>query len=285
MKDWAVISLSVEPEFRPQLEAAFSSGKRADEGYTVRIALDDNRFEKVLAVMKALGKRPWTARDRLSDVATEYILRYVREYDASDLAAAQYLELRPLVRCGGLRDGTRPAPIVIHYSEMPGHVDFGIATGVNWITVSDRVKVGLEKSDLQNVLFYETVLYAGPRDTRKTPWSKSGRKPWWELGSDRVMPRVSPSLKMRNKRGEPTDGSDRTSGCMREDGFYTHPELRYRREDVANLPRFDLARSWEPFGGGKLHDDDRAFICSQRFYQFCTAQGWKTNWVPVRIDE
>jgi hypothetical protein len=53
------------------------------------------------------------------------------------------------------------------------------------------------------------------------------------------------------------------------------------RSDLANVPPFDVALSFERDHG----EHDRRVIVSNRFYAFFRDHRIKTEWKPVQIDE
>ena len=84
----------------------------------------------------------------------------------------------------------------------------------------------------------------------------------WQLHSPVEMPPLAMTL--LDSREQPFAG-DQSKGCMIDDGYYFPDVLRYRTNDVAALPDFDLAFTKERFGFPK-HAHPK-IIVSQRFRQ------------------
>ncbi|MDB5290088.1 MAG: hypothetical protein JWL69_1329 [Phycisphaerales bacterium] len=157
-----------------------------------------------------------------------------------------------------------------------------------WHVVPDRVKKLIEHSDLGGVTFKPTLLLSGTyadADAQPIPWDSYG-EPWWELDANLTMPPLSDSMMFTDSDGRVLKERDFSNGFHRKEGLYLHPELHYRALDLAKLPPFDLARTYEPFGNRRGYDrTDCPLVASQRFYDFCEQHGLKTGWVPVRIEQ
>ena len=102
------------------------------------------------------------------------------------------------------------------------------------------------------------------------------------MTSDLILPPVSPYL-TKIKFGSVTErvSRDHAGGVhLKEEGFFDS-ELHYIRRELARVPPFDVAVSFERDHG----EHDRRVIVSQRFYQFFNKHRIRTEWKPVRIDE
>ncbi len=88
------------------------------------------------------------------------------------------------------------------------------------------------------------------------------------------MPPLAPSMEL--------SGGPQGYRVIPREGLYVPPELRYRREDVAEMPAFDIAVTHESMFNSAPSSHPK--VVSQRFYQICHENGWETNWVPVRLE-
>jgi hypothetical protein len=244
--------------------------------FSLTLNVDDTRVRKILERLRRTGVEPWTDRTRLPNRQSEFTLEYQRVYDAADLDVCEYLEIvAPYV------DGVwkRQADTALVLKEPTTEWDIVSVRRPNCYAAIGRAKQALEGTKLRNLSFrcarkqYESVDY-DLYDEDDT---------WWEMRSDALLPPVAPSMTLVHKDRTPFKGECR-SGCLRTEGFYTHPELHYRREDIASMKAFDLAHTYEMFG--ELPDVyDRPLVASKRFYEVCKEHGIRTGWVPVRIDE
>ncbi|TVQ33156.1 MAG: hypothetical protein EA376_03625 [Phycisphaeraceae bacterium] len=220
--------------------------------------------------------RPWAPSNH-RDKAREYFYELQRVYDDSDCDASECLEIVPPKPAKGLyRTDRQRGRIII---ERPPPAPISYVYKQTWVIVRDDVRRALESAGLRHLVFrstkkkYESFEY-NLYDEEDT---------WWELRSDLVLPPLAPSMTLVHKDFTPFTG-DFSRGCMRQEGWYVHPELHYSAEDLAKVEPFDLAHTYEMFGG-LPNEYDRPLVASQRFYQVCRQLGVKDCWVPVRIDE
>ena len=259
------------------------------------LVLDDPRTEKILTLLNEAGWKPWSGfRDRRDH--EEFKLSLHREYDASDLADSSYLELKspeylfhndssgnPVYAIeGGMRD--RCGQIQLDHRCLRDAVDVAAASiDGNWPVIPNRVRELFQSSGLSGVAFRPTVaIEKNDGIIFKLDWSEIGA-PWWELTSDIVLPPVSPSMDLRDEKGQAVKPGDLLGLYGRVEGFFAHPELHYRAADLKSLKPFDLAHTFEPFSVSK-NPADRPLIASNRFYDLCAKHDLRINWIPVRID-
>lgn len=258
------------------------------QGQTFSFALpaDDPRTVQIVERLNRAGLRPWTDTFRERQKGIEYAVQLDREYDAADLAACDFLELRPppeACNYGAISRG-ESGDVIIPEQQMPsGKPDF-LFGHTYWYFVPARVKDVLSMGNLKGVKFrptYYAPLDMTAEDTDATIRSRHGI-PYWELDSDRTLPPLSPSMSLVDARGNAS--SPGVAGpCRPYDGLYIRPELHYRADDLAKTGQFDLARAHERFNafGGP---GDRPLIASRRFFEFCNERCLRTGWVPVRVD-
>lgn len=270
-------------ELMDQLQNVYPEG-RIRHYFEMRLPSTDARIQEVLRILAESGWIP-TRPDKRWDQSREYLFRLHREYDSSDFASCDLLELR-IPSKDWVEDAWRNKDGRI---ELPGplkkRLDFR-KCNFSWYVVPERAKRILEASDLKRIVFHETIATTKSNGERlQLPnWSYFGN-PWWELDSDFTMPPLSPKMQFENREGKPVNHGDYSNGFHRKDGQYSHPEFHYRESDLEGLDQFDLARTAEPFGNRQGYDPfDRPLIVSKRFYDFCVANNLKADWVPVRVD-
>lgn len=251
--------------------------------YRCELNSEDSRLLSIEHLLARHGYSRWTA-ERERDRKTEYGANYWREYDDSDLDAATYLEVSPSIRVGNL--GTSPEGRV----QLPGlDLDPEQVTMAHaffrQIVLPDRWKRKLEGRELAGVIFYQAEVH--PADTSDSDMvlrlgeedvSPYDGEPWWELRSSIELPPVSPTMTLVDPDERPVEAGSRRWVFRREWPF-NEAELHYRQTDVNAFPPFDLARTFEEWGGHP------ALVASKRFYHACREIGLKAGWVPVRIDE
>jgi hypothetical protein len=262
---------------------------------------DDPRLGSICGLLTEWKLSPWLDRSR-QPLRNEYDMRYDREYDHNDLSECAFLELTPPQEAGNYGAMNRgPGPegeVIFPQAEMPGGVNNPVATPhadgfdfmygmYTWIFVPLRVKTILESGNLRGLKFRRANF--APQQTKDDEgwddWERKYGIPYWELDSDCTMPPLSPSMPLWTSDKEPAVGGDYSKGLLRLDGLYSHAELHYRSSELARLPPFDLARTFESFGNKIEYDRfDCPLVASQRFYRFCIERGLNTGWTPVRID-
>lgn len=261
--------------------------------FATRLPRDDPRTKEVLNWLEREGYRPWNYQGTLN-YAHEYMLTFIREYEPSDFERAEYAEFWPVdimdrvLAC----DRDERGYLTI---ERPTLKDARL-TGMNLVSatygrilVLEHVRDILLEGDFRHLLFRPTVLVkgrgTGPGRATTIPWEDfKVSKPWWELTSDLVLPPLSPSMDLRDDKGNPIPPGDCSKGCSPRDGFYNHAERRYRRGDLAKVDLFDVALTFENFGT-RGHTETRGTIVSKRFYDYCVQKRLNARWAPVRIDE
>jgi hypothetical protein len=264
-----------------QLCAIYPEGRTGSQGHCFRSTLpvDDARTGAILYALKQAGMRPWkSGRER--DNTRDYFFELQRIYDPSDLDACEFLELTAQGDEVVMKGEPRLEGRTVAKIGEPGKADIcmlGICS-CTYITVQ-RARDALEAANLKGLKFlpveksYESIDY-DLYDEEDT---------WWELESDIELPPLAPSMTLETRDGKPFRG-DFTEGCIRREGFYTHPELHYRRADLERIGPFDAARTYEHFHPRGPAPLSRAFVVSQNFYRVCRNNGIKTRFVPVRID-
>lgn len=209
----------------------------------------------------------------------EYWLRYLRQYSRRDIAEAELLLLHPRAYCEGLYR-TEDGLIKLDADKLRRRAHIAHATP-EWIVVSDRARRLIEEAGMRHVVFRPTVAVSYRHVKEKViQWERLGG-PWWELSSSYVLPRLSPTVELRDRFGNPHDGDD-AKGYYIHEGLFLRPELHYRRADIPATLAFDVACTHECFG--MPTPDDRLKVCSPRFAAFCLSHKLTTGWVPVRID-
>lgn len=248
------------------------------QSFRVKVRLDDVRYTKVIKVLEEHGWTPrvdgWRPRG-----PKQYWLRYLRQYSRRDIAEAELLLLHPRAYCEGLYR-TEDGLIKLDADKLRRRAHIAHATP-EWIVVSDRARRLIEEAGMRHVVFRPTVAVSYRHVKEKViQWERLGG-PWWELSSSYVLPRLSPTVELRDRFGNPHDGDD-AKGYYIHEGLFLRPELHYRRADIPATLAFDVACTHECFG--MPTPDDRLKVCSPRFAAFCLSHKLTTGWVPVRID-
>ncbi len=203
-----------------------------------------------------------------------YRLIIRRHYDASDWETARYLQPSPKSSLGLSVKRSRSDRLILR----PGHAqqkNLLAAANWPWLAVSDDMRQKLEQAGLQRLKFL---------DVQYTKQPTPDLRPLWELTSDLRLPRMSPRCKFVNERGgapvpqwEPStvlvEGDEQSGNIW--------PEFHYTESAIRSAEPFDLALTFEGWGGG---EGIPKLVASQRFYQFCKAHKLKMDWIPVRID-
>lgn len=249
--------------------------------FAARIDTQDSRYSKILDLLHSHGLYQWMDVSRAPIRTREFTLEYERIYDLNDLDVCEYLELSPMGDDMYMRGEGRIARKAITQIGAPGKADlYRVGHGSNTIVAIQRARDVLNEANLIALRFlpveknYESV----DQDLC------DAEDMWWELESDLQLPPLSPSMTLETRDGRPFRG-DFSEGCLRCEGFYTHPELHYRRADLERFGPFDAARTYEHYHPRGPAPRSRAFVVSHRFYETCGQHNIRTRFVPVRIDE
>ena len=190
-----------------------------------------------------------------------YGYQVVRHYEPDDLQAADYLMLGTQKRMFRERLGHNASGRLMLPASQSG-VTIGFASGMfnKLYVVSDSVRKILEAGNLVGLIFRETML--------KGTSARATTEPLWEIDSEIKLPQMTNSY--RNPSSSvPCHGIDELP--------YRNGEPHYRRRDLADLAKFDVARTFERLGS------DPALIISKRFYHYCIANKIPVVAQPVRI--
>lgn len=201
----------------------------------------------------------------------------VRQYSDKDLASFKYLRLIPTVNCptvDRIPDDPRPP---LNLSRLPEEEEFIARTYGGELIASQEARDFLEEAGLTHLQFNPTALFA-KNGGKEVSWNTWGA-PWWHLTSDVRMPRLSPSMKRVDYRGNPLP-YDHDGIISIDHGIYMPLELTYRRSDLKDLPDFDFGETFENFGSPTRHP-----IVSQRFREVAEEHNFPVEWAPVRIEE
>lgn len=271
-------------------------------GVRIRLPLDDPGCQLALRILNDAGMSPWRSATGPRKKGREYSFRLERRYSSTDLASCSLLELRPPAEACNHEAifRTVAGEMIVPEAQTPS--GFDIMTGDSfWYFTPSRIKELLESSGLINLRFRPTAhvpQFAG-FELNGTPvecvpeldsFIRSGRRlddpvSYWEIDTDFTLPPLSPSMSFVDSEGNSVESGDFANGFDRRDGFYTNPELHHRASDLADLPPFDLARTFEPFTFRRASDwFDRPLVASRRFYRFCVQNGLRTGWLPVRFE-
>lgn len=286
MKVHARIKSTVTPDQLEAVRQLCPEGKFYQTCFDLYLSTADVRFDELLRLLDGWGYRRWGGEKRRDDLR-EYSVYLFRIYDKSDWDDAQYLELWPsgehCITNEG-RDSHGRLMLARPTLKHPRRVGLSLtAATLGVVLVTQHARDVLDRCGLHGLRFRPTVLVRGTglreHATRPIPWDQyKSSLPWWELTSDIVLPSLSPSLDLRNwKTRQPFRPTERLTACS------LPAELHYRRADLAALPPFDVAHTFENFG--PAHSPSYRTVVSKRFYDCCVAHALKSHWAPVRIDE
>ncbi|WP_406693696.1 hypothetical protein V5E97_21935 [Singulisphaera sp. Ch08] len=260
------------------------------KGFMCEAPLDDERTRQVLHLLEQAGLKPWdftTGLEKKSD--SEFSISLIREYDADDLAACDYLEIWPPSKAyhpeADLR--TDSGEMLIPQRHLPRGFAIMSSHLYRSYFVTEHAKSVLEAVPFRGVRL-KPASYQ-PSSHRKISTDPSNAlgpsTPYWELDSDLTMPPLSPTVRLTDRDCKPVRRADFSNGMQRTDNLFKPVELHYRKSELERLEEFDLARTFEPFGNHRGYQ--RLFcplVASKRFYETCVANKLKTGWAPVRVD-
>lgn len=267
-------------------------GNYYDRAFLCTLPMDDPRVPKILERLRQAGFSPRKDKSSRMNRSKEFLMSLMREYSATDFGKCKLLELAPKNKFpdefpGKFRD-EKTGFIQLEIGPLGRNRDrdVALASSARYI-VTDKMRSLLLKSDLQHLAFKPTILINTKRriddEVIVKNWQDWGT-PWWELASDFSLPPVSPAMDIRGTYGElNVNRGDANLKYVRTEGLYSHAELHYRASDLESLKPFDLACTYERFGG-EMRWKERTLVASKRFYDFCVQHGLKAEWVPVRID-
>lgn len=250
--------------------------------FDLRLPETDPRVSAAIAELEGAGFRPWEDKTRPLREGLEYRLRRWREYNNDDFERCAYLRIEPPDAIGNVNRDERGMIILV-----PD--DLRVTTGIarsqsGGLVVPDRVRRLLESSTLRGMAFRATMLRDDPmRSDNRLQWGTT-RFPdaWWELTSPISLPPLESSVLKTDFKGVPVPRDFRAPVLLQEPPYFGVAEFHYLASELRRAESFDLARSFET---GSIRPDDRWFVASKRFYEFCKENKIKCGWVPVRIDE
>lgn len=285
----AMLSL-LKPELSPlvieQIASIYAEGVEQSTIFA-ELPAEDPRMLAILEVLQNAGLTAWDNRHERRRGA-EYDLMLRRTYSPTELSHFPFLEVAPVFH--GCVDGDPPrlnSPDTVVY-EAPA-MDIGLVGGGYCYVASAKVYKALLNGGFSHLLWRQAKIKpsGAPSGERRSEHEKKlnppKRGPWRALRSEIVLPPLAPSMPLFHTDRSPFTG-DFSKGCWRRDGLYTHAELRYRASDLAAIEPFDLAHTYEMFGGVP-QEYKRPLVASQRFYQYCLKHGIETAWEPVRVEE
>ncbi|MBI3919824.1 MAG: hypothetical protein HY318_00295 [Armatimonadetes bacterium] len=269
-----VIVGSIFPEYvgtdvYSQLVSIFPEGQ---DKRSFRAVLDEGD-PRLMLLIGVLESRGFHADRTGARREVEFPMRIERSYDKSDFQSVRYLQVLAKV-CMDLdcdRGDTGRGPLRLHAKRIKPKVEIGCGLVKSYIIVADSIRKLFEDSDLLHVSFRDVDIVGRGAEQYQSAY--------WQLWGDYVLPRVSATCTLTNHLGEPFD-YDRDLFCHLKEGLYHTAEVHFAESALTATPPFDLALTYETFGGV----DDHQLIASKRFYQFCIAHKLKLDWVPVRID-
>jgi hypothetical protein len=238
-----------------------------DHAFHCMLPSESGTVKQLVDRLNEAGLKPHT-RGKRRVKGGEYIFVLHRRYEYADLVQLQFVECMPL-DCLSHPKTDQSDRIVAHRREFKARDRIKRYFAVEHrLLVRDDVKTVLESAALAHVHFRLVILKP----------AREKRRDWWELTSDFVMPRLSPSLEITSG-GKRVERGHSAYAWGFSEGVYAYPELRYLRKDVEALQPFDLAVTHEGQSGSKRH------VMSQRFYETCISNGIDTNWLPVHVED
>lgn len=220
------------------------------------------------------------------------------EYDEQDFANAEYLWLMPDITASSKQPvfftRTGSDRLFVLKSELPSRL--GIF-GLICMMCSDRVHTSLRSQDFIGLQSRKVCCVNSFEHARELGDAECEEN-WWVLLGDRYLPPFSKSLmkfniKVRPKRLDLSDlcevdrstqdfGPMSSFGIRERGEVYLGMQLAYAASELEPLKPFDVAMTYERFGG--QGDFARHLIVSNRFYTYCKSKKYKMNCSPVRVD-
>lgn len=276
-------------ELLDRLIAVYPEGQCGAQGHGFEVCLpaDDPRIPAIQELLARGGRRPWADHSRALNKTCEYHYEQLRSYGNSDWDGLPLLELAPSVSCPGMFRCEENGFVKLHLDDLDNSADFAKANVERYV-VPERTKRCLENANLKHVMFRPTLLCDRSRGKAGqlaplVPWDDWG-PPWWEITSDYRLPPVSPAMELLDPvTGQVISRGNPDALYVQREGFYQPAELHYLKSELPDLDDFDLAQTFETFGGHKRWDE-HTLIASRRFYEFCRDHDLRTDWVPVRVD-
>ncbi|WP_395739774.1 hypothetical protein [Prosthecobacter sp.] len=222
--------------------------------FNLQILYDEAVNQKLFEIILAkTGRRP--SADPLfvlKNVEKYYYVRVNRLIEVPDLDAAPWLFLTPPPLSLAEFSAVEPDDsYVVAKVKSKKKIAFGSTRTVGWMMLfSDALKDRFFTSGLRGISFQSVKLEDG------TP---SGL---WRLTSHARMPSLA--MQLTDGQGNPFPGEESRACCVNE-GSYFPMVLKYRENDLADIPNVDVIMSTERIGGG--HNAHRMHIVSQQFRQ------------------
>ncbi|BDI33517.1 hypothetical protein CCAX7_55680 [Capsulimonas corticalis] len=207
----------------------------------------------------------------------DFLMRIERSYSKRDLEQCRYLSPY-FTRTFGFDERLPSGLLSKDAAKIKPKSDIGGGWGMA-VLISERIRAAVEEGAFRGAKLQPIELYgAGAKKL-------SGQ--FWELTSEIVLPPLSDRNVFLSARG-PSRLLDRDApepSVLREgidfpEALFAIPELHYRAKDLASIPPFDIALTYENFGLNAPHT-----VFSQTFYQFCVLHKLTIGWAPVQIDK
>ncbi len=279
----SLVPNGISTDLLESLCSVYPKGRFGSAGHAFFATLDltDPRVAKIERILTDASYKRWEHRGPREPDEYDYSLS--RVYDAADLRAAELLELHPPSEAGVHHEWRRSIDLQLAVGKPSRHAIITVSRH-GCYAVKDDAKKRLESENLRGVVFKPAITrYSIDDDEDDDDDLPDNSDVWWELTSDIVLPPLAPSMTLLHEDNTPFQGDFR-KGCKRQEGYYNHAELHYRCADIVGVGPFDLALTYEMFGG-LPNQFDRLVVVSQRFYQACVKHRIKTGFIPVRIDE
>jgi len=272
----------VSPEAYNDLVEVYPQGDQINSRgvpfWSMRLVDTDPRTVAILDVLKKHNLRLWHGLS--IPTSADIVARYEREYSKKDFTDAKYLS--PFfLNTFGKDEGRSPDG---RMRKSGDHMNPKALIGGSWggaIFISVDLRSEVEEEDFvgADILPIELV----GRHVKAV----EGRVR--ELTSTITLPPMAPRMTFFSaERAETRQEVDRDfpgPSVLREgrdapEIIFEVPALHYNRSDLARMPPFDIALTYERFGTDRPHT-----VFSQRFYQFCLKKKLQIGWIPVRIVE
>ena len=272
----------------PELTTRFGGTGNDRATFTLYTAEHDPRIPEVIEFLESRGVR---RMPEAWDYALEksptgfYTMMRVRVYEAVDYSQAEYLWLESLIESSldidtdGNRNAEGLWQIVSGSIPRRGRL---MSAGRNILFVSDAFRAELEAERFVGMGFAPTKQVREKKSGETyicVPHQPAADRVLWELRPTVHLPRMHPEV-LRTQLNPKVPVGDPGPGNFQNDGF-DDVQLVYARSALASVGAFDMAHTWEY----KSAPENRCFIISQRFYQFCKAKKLPCHFVPVKIVE
>jgi len=271
----SICAVDIPVEAFDALVDIYPQGERIDmkdiQYWGTRLPATDPRATAVIDILKKHNLKPWGEGIRA---------RFEREYSKKDLTDAPYLSPQFARSFGAYEERNEDGLLKKHAQDIQPKSLIGGSWG-GAVFIALELKALIEDEDFLGAKIQRIELTGMP--------SKATEGKFRELTSTITLPPMSPRMAFFASAGageiQEVDADYPKPSILREgrdlpEILVDIPALHYSKSDLADMPAFDIALTYEQFGQNKPHT-----VFSQRFYQFCLQHKLPIGWIPIYVDE